>query len=72
MCIRPEAGFCCVQYMVCSDPDSFSLNSMAAAGTPDAAAQDSSCTLDYIDIPGMQNFLLKFVFYKLFANSAIW
>ena len=53
MCIRPEAGFCCVQYMVCSDPDSFSLNSMAAAGTPDAAAQDSSCTLDYIDIPGM-------------------
>ena len=55
VCIRPEAGFCCVQYQVCSDPGSFTI----AAGIIDAsdplnfkAAQDTSCTSDYIDIAG--------------------
>ena len=56
VCIRPEAGFCCVQYQVCSDPGSFTI----AAGATDAAAdplvfeaaQDTSCTSDYIDIAG--------------------
>ena len=55
VCIRPEAGFCCVQYQVCSDPGSFTI---AAGATEIAdplvfkAAQDTSCTSDYIDIAG--------------------
>ena len=59
VCIRPEAGFCCVQYQVCSDPGSFTI----AAGIIDAsdplnlkAAQDTSCTSDYIDIAGELKF----------------
>jgi len=55
VCIRPEAGFCCVQYQVCSDPGSFTI----AAGATEVAdplvfkaLQDTSCTSDYIDIAG--------------------
>jgi len=50
-CIRQEMGFCCVEYSVCSDPNSFSLFSMAAADLSDAKALvESSCSLDWIEI----------------------
>ena len=65
VCIRPEAGFCCVQYQVCSDPGSFTI---AAGATEIAdplvfkAAQDTSCTSDYIDIAGkLQSTLLVLI-----------
>ena len=49
MCIRPEPGFCCIQYMLCQDePNPFSLDS----GTDGKAKQESDCTLDYIAISG--------------------
>ena len=56
VCIRPEAGFCCVQYQVCSDPGSFSLelNKAPADPTmPDPGKQDADCKLDYIEIAGI-------------------
>ena len=55
VCIRPEAGFCCVQYQVCSDPGSFTLDAGELDGSDPTmltAAQDTSCTSDYIDIAG--------------------
>ena len=58
VCIRPEAGFCCVQYQVCSDPGSFSLelNKAPADPTmPDPGKQDADCKLDYIEIAGISN-----------------
>ena len=50
ICIRQEAGFCCVQYSVCDSDDaaSFSLSTNPV----DMAMQDQACTLDYIAIPG--------------------
>jgi len=32
-CIRQEAGMCCIEYSVCSDADSFSLNNLLDATT---------------------------------------
>ena len=55
MCIRPEEGFCCIQYQVCNDPGSFSLSGGAqdpADATKQVSIAESSCTLDYISIPG--------------------
>ena len=53
VCIRPEDGFCCIQYQVCSDTGSFSLSSIQKPDAADAKAlAESSCTSDYIDIPG--------------------
>jgi len=53
VCIRPEAGFCCIQYQVCSDDNSYSLSSGNLADpTMPMAKQETDCTLDYIDIAG--------------------
>jgi len=62
-CIRQESGFCCVQYQVCSDPNSYSLdnqldssiaaNAKAVVGTScvtKATAPDTTSTADYIEI----------------------
>merc|ERR1711963_168336 len=51
VCIRPEEGFCCIQYQVCNDPGSFSLSGGAqdpADATKQVSIAESSCTLDYI------------------------
>ncbi len=59
VCVRREAGFCCVNYNVCADQ-------MAAGFTFDttqAAMTDNNClgaagvasTVDYISIPGSGN-----------------
>ena len=48
ICIRQEAGFCCVKYSVCEKTGSFSLATLPA----ELANADQLCTLDYIAIPG--------------------
>ena len=54
VCIRPEDGFCCIQYQVCSDTGSFSLSSIQdpAIAADAKSLPESSCSSDYIDIPG--------------------
>ena len=53
VCIRPEDGFCCIQYQVCSDTGSFSLSSIQNVDPAEAKAlAESSCSSDYISIPG--------------------
>lgn len=44
ICIRQEAGFCCVQYSTCIETGSFTLSTNPV----DMALQDEACTLDYI------------------------
>ena len=60
VCIRPEDGFCCIQYQVCSDAGSFSLSSGAidpAIAADLVSKAEADCTNDYISIPG--NYHLK-------------
>jgi len=49
ICIRPEAGYCCVEYQQCSDANSFSLSHVDAT----KAKQDETCTEDYAQIDGV-------------------
>ena len=53
MCIRQEAGFCCVEYTPCEDMGSMSI-SPYNAGAVDVAGVDTDCSLDYIAIEGKQ------------------
>ena len=49
ICIRQEAGYCCIEYSLCSDDNSWSLfNTAIAIG----ARQDDLCTGDYLGIDG--------------------
>jgi len=48
VCIRQEEGFCCVQYTVCADAMSWTLDTVIAG----VAETDSRCETDYIAIPG--------------------
>ena len=50
ICIRQEAGYCCVQYSPCSDPNSYTLDEATAAI---AAEVGTLCSLDYIEIDGV-------------------
>ena len=45
ICIRNEANYCCIQYALCSDSNSYSLDNVNAA-----AKQDSECSEDFIEI----------------------
>ncbi|XP_059084415.1 uncharacterized protein LOC131881546, partial [Tigriopus californicus] len=48
ICIRQEAGMCCVEYLPCADTSSYSLE-----GIPDDVnKQDSQCSKDYVGIEG--------------------
>ena len=49
ICVRPEMGYCCVQYSVCSDTNSWTTFKDT---TITAGALDTSCSLDYVGIPG--------------------
>ena len=64
VCIRPEAGMCCVQYQVCADQsNAFTLSSGAiATGIANIAILDSMCTNDYTEIIG-EKFDFKIRFY---------
>ena len=48
VCIRNEANYCCIQYSLCSDANSFTLDNTQAT----QAKQDEACSLDYIEIGG--------------------
>merc|ERR1712050_19921 len=50
VCIRREAGYCCVQYQVCADDNSFNIDSTVTGGDFGKAKVDIECTLDYITI----------------------
>ena len=51
VCIRQEEGYCCVQYMLCSEnPNrSFGIDNNAAGA---ALALQDACSQDYIGIAG--------------------
>ena len=50
ICIRAEAGFCCVQYTVCQDVDNpFSLDTTMTM----AMVDDACLTVDYVGISSM-------------------
>ena len=52
-CIRRAAGYCCIQYQVCTDQtNAWSIDGQSAA----ISFTDSFCTLDYVGIPGMNTF----------------
>jgi len=52
-CIRQECGYCCVQYQVCTDTDSWSLDQGVGFvnAVPMHATVDTLCTIDFIAIP---------------------
>ena len=47
ICIRQEAGYCCIEYSLCSDDNSWSISNSGAG-----ALQDEMCTEDYVEIEG--------------------
>ena len=49
ICIRPEKGYCCVQYSLCADANSWSIDSSIAT-----ASVDTQCAKDYVGIDGVQ------------------
>jgi len=49
ICVRQEAGYCCIEYSLCSDDSSWSL----ANSDVDGALQDELCTEDYVGIDGV-------------------
>merc|ERR1711953_628549 len=56
-CIRQECGYCCIQYQVCSDASSWSIDQGETAMTGTTATAnvvpgiDTWCSHDYIGIP---------------------
>ena len=49
ICVRPELGYCCVQYSLCSDANSWTIYDDTIIATSEL---DTSCSLDYVSIPG--------------------
>ena len=49
ICIRPEKGYCCVQYSLCADANSWSIDTSIAS-----ASVDTQCAKDYVGIDGVQ------------------
>jgi len=47
ICIRQEAGFCCITYNVCSDTGSYTIENNADADS----VIGTSCSSDFIEIP---------------------
>jgi len=50
VCIRQEAGYCCIEYSLCSDDNSWSWANSGAG-----ALQDEMCTEDYVGIDGVSD-----------------
>ena len=48
ICIRQEAGFCCIQYSLCSDSYSWAIDNKVDADTKIG----TNCSQDYIEISG--------------------
>jgi hypothetical protein len=49
ICVRREDGHCCIEYSVCSDTNSWTLDSLDAT----KAKQDDLCTGDWVGIDGV-------------------
>jgi len=52
ICIRKEKGFCCVKYSVCTEDNSFNINSLKDMAADMKALDDELCAADYIRIEG--------------------
>ena len=52
ICIRKEKGFCCVKYSVCTEDNSFNINSLKDMAADMKALDDELCIADYIRIEG--------------------
>ena len=50
ICVRPEMGYCCVQYSVCSDTNSWTIYEDTT--TVMTGLTDTACSLDFIGISG--------------------
>jgi hypothetical protein len=50
ICVRPEAGYCCIQYSLCTDANSFTIDSASTVLLESDTA--TACTNDYIEIDG--------------------
>ena len=46
ICIRQEAGFCCVEYSTCSDTNSWTIDNTANS------KQGTNCATDFVEISG--------------------
>jgi len=51
ICLRQEAGFCCVEYSVCADTNSYSLFVTKEGGMEQSEAT-TACSADYLTIEG--------------------
>lgn len=51
ICIRQEAGYCCIEYSLCADDNSWNLFNTHATG----ALQDDLCTEDFVGIDGVSD-----------------
>ncbi len=52
ICIRPEEGYCCVQYTPCTDERSWTIDLNNAAVANLATETNTLCTEDYVGISG--------------------
>ena len=50
MCIRQEAGFCCITYNLCSDTSSWTIDNTAKS------VVGTECSNDFVEIPGELGF----------------
>ena len=54
ICIRQEAGFCCIQYSPCSDTNSWAFDNKINGETKIG----TNCSEDYVEISGKSNFVM--------------
>jgi len=52
ICVRREAGFCCVRYGLCNEDNSFSLESLKDMAADQKSNEDELCLADFIRIEG--------------------
>jgi hypothetical protein len=50
ICVRQEAGYCCIQYSLCADASSFTID--AFSQTANLGDIGTGCIQDYIEIEG--------------------
>ncbi len=63
VCIRPNAGNCCIKYSPCTDTNSFTIDQNANPGT---AMLDAACSEDYLGISG--KFLNPIYLHEIFIK----
>ena len=51
ICVRQEEDYCCIQYSLCSDTNSWSLDNAIDA----MAETDTECDKDYVGIDGVSS-----------------